>query len=78
MQAGRIHKYPSNLVPAIHPAYTTYAAGTDSVPKRRHIQFSRLGITQKKEHKLHLPRPTPLMLCWAEKAQFVQIKGTVT
>ena len=29
------------------PAYTT-----DSVPKRRHIKFRRLGITQKKEYDI--------------------------
>jgi len=33
--------------------HTTYEVGTDSVPKRRHIQFRRRGITQKKQYNIH-------------------------
>jgi hypothetical protein len=29
-----------------------YEDGTDSVPKRRHIKFRCLGITQKKAHNI--------------------------
>ena len=31
---------------------STYDDGTDNVPKRRHIQFRRRDITQKKEYKI--------------------------
>ena len=29
---------------------TIYEDGRDSVPKRRHIKFNMLGVTQKKEY----------------------------
>jgi hypothetical protein len=33
-------------------AYIAYEDGVDSVPKRRHIKFMRLLITQKKEYNI--------------------------
>jgi hypothetical protein len=42
-------EYPNNLTPGILPVYTTYEHERDSVPKRRHIQFRRRGISQKKK-----------------------------
>ena len=32
---------------------TNYEDGRNSVPKRRHIKFRRLGITRKKEYSIH-------------------------
>jgi len=45
-----LYKYPSNLVPVILFVYMTYEDGTDSVPKRWQIKFTRWGITQKKKY----------------------------
>jgi len=39
-------------MPIILPAYTDYGDGKDSAPKRRHLQFRRRRITQKKEHNV--------------------------
>ena len=33
--------------------HTTYADGTDSVLKRRHIKFRARRVTQKKEYNVH-------------------------
>ena len=34
----------------LHRQVSAYENGTDSVPKRRHIKFRRLGITKKKAY----------------------------
>jgi len=44
------YNYPNILKPSHSSHLSAYKHGTDSVPKRRHIKFRCLGITQKKAY----------------------------
>jgi hypothetical protein len=47
-----LYKYPSDLIPVILPAYTTYGDGTDRVVQLQHIQFRPHRITQNKKYNI--------------------------
>jgi len=46
------YKYPNILKPIYSSYLPAYEDGIDSVPKRRHINFRRRGITQKKAYNM--------------------------